>query len=106
MSVHTNQVFDYLDTHPVSRYEGDFRSLLEMLHYIYTTCNPINGETIRDGFRKMRSVIDKLPMEEQDALFSCVCDLCYEYEQQAFYHGLAAGMHLMAEINGLSHTNS
>ena len=101
MSVYRNQVYDYLDEHPVSRYEGDFSSLLEMLHYIYTSCNPIDGDSTREGFRKLRTAMQQLSMQEQDALFSCACDLCYEYEQQAFYHGLAVGMHLMTEINGL-----
>ena len=101
MSIHINQVFDYLDSHPVSRYDGDFQSLLEMLHYVYTTCNPIDSEAIRYGFRNMRTAMKTLPREEQDAIFSCACDLCFEHEQQAFYHGLTVGIHLMAEINGL-----
>ena len=76
MSVHTSQVFDYLDSHPVSRYDGNFRSLLEMLHYIYTTCNPIDSEAIRKGFQNLRTAMEKLSREEQDAVFSCACDLC------------------------------
>ena len=101
MSICSNQVFDYLDSHPVSRYDGNFQSLLEMLHYIYTTCNPIDSEAIRCGFQNMRTAMEKLSREEQDAVFSCACDLCFEHEQQAFYHGLTVGMHLMTEINGL-----
>ena len=101
MSIHTKDVFDYLDTHPVSLYEGDFPSLLEMLHYIYTTCNPIDSEAIRQNFGKLRSAIEHLSVQDQEELFSAACDLCYEYQQLAFAQGLTAGMHLMTEVNAL-----
>lgn len=101
MSIHTNDVFEYLDTHPVSRYEGDFQSLLEMLHYIYTTCNPIDSEEIRESFRQLEDVFRELSFEDQNTVSAIVCDLCFAHEQTAFYHGLTVGMHLMTEINFL-----
>lgn len=101
MTIHTNDVFEYLDTHPVSLYEGDFQSLLEMIHYIYTACNSIDSEEIRKKFHKIRSVIEMLPAKEQNELFSAICDLCLDFEKTAFYHGMTVGMHLMTEINGL-----
>ena len=101
MSIHTYQVFEYLDTHPVSLYEGDFPSLLEMLHYIYTTCNPVDRETIRESFRQLGDILQPLPVESDDTVSDLVSDLCYEYQRWGFYHGLTVGMHLMTEINGL-----
>ena len=101
MTIHTEQVFEYLDTHPVSLYEGTFESLLEMIHYIYTAYNSIDSQAIRQGFRDFRSVIEQLSAQEQDDLFSAACKLCFEHEKTAFYHGITVGMHLMTEINGL-----
>lgn len=101
MSIHTAQVFEYLDTHPVSRYEGDFQSLLEMLHYIYTTCNPIDNDRIHESFLQLGEILSVLSFDEQNALSAIVCDLCYEHEQSAFFHGLSVGMHLMTEVNCL-----
>ena len=101
MSIHASQILDYLDTHPVSRYEGDFDSLLEMLHYIYTTCNPIDSRQIRQNFQQVDEILKKLTFEEADDINRIVCDLCYEFEQNAFICGLTAGMHLMTEINAL-----
>ena len=101
MSIHTDQVYEYLDTHPVSLYEGDFQSLLGMLHYIYVTCNPIDSAAIRGQFSQLSDAMETLSLEEQDVLFGCACDLCWEHQKTAFSHGLTVGMHLMTEINGL-----
>lgn len=101
MSIHTNDVFDYLDAHPVSLYEGDFQSLLEMLHYIYTTCNPVDSQKIREDIKQLEDILKPLSFEDDNVVSNLVCDLCYEHEQIAFYHGLTVGMHLMTEINSL-----
>lgn len=101
MSVSISQVYEYLDTHPVSRYEGDFQSLLEMIHYIYTTCNPVDNGKIRAELHQLGTILKPLSLEEDDAVSNLVSRLCYEYEQTAFYYGLTVGMHLMTEINAL-----
>ena len=101
MSVHLSQVYEYLDTHPVSKYEGDFASLLEMLHYIYTTCNPVDSARIRQDLLQLAEILKPLSIEEDDAVSNLVSSLCYEHQQIAFYHGLTAGMYLMTEVNGL-----
>lgn len=102
MSIHTKDVFEYLDTHPVSKYEGDFQSLLEMLHYIYTTCNPVDGERIREDIRQLGDILKPLPVEADNAVGDLVSDLCYEHQKTAFYYGMTVGMHLMTEVNALT----
>ena len=101
MSIHTKDVYEYLDTHPVSLYEGDFQSLLEMLHYIYTTCNPIDSEKIRENIHQLSDILKPLSFEDNNTVTDLVIDLCSEHEQLAFYHGMTVGMNLMTEINGL-----
>lgn len=101
MSIHTNDVFDYLDTHPVCLHDGDFQSLLEMLHYIYSASNPIDSDAIREGFRGLGPILDRLPGEESETLFSLTCGLCHAHELAGFSHGLTVGMHLMTEVNAL-----
>lgn len=101
MSIHITQVFDYLEAHPLTKYEGEFDSLLEMLHYIYTAANPIVTDTIREGFRDVGHILQRLSVEEDDALHARICDLCLEHERLAFAHGITVGMYLMTEINML-----
>lgn len=101
MSIHLTQVYEYLDHHPISRFAGDFESLLDYLRDLYITSNPIDGDLLRDGFRRSRGVLDKLPPEDADTLFHALCDLCLEHERASFSHGLLTGLYLMTEINAL-----
>ena len=101
MSIHVTQVFDYLEAHPLNKYEGEFDSLLEMLHYIYTAANPVVSDTIRERFRELGHILQRLSVEEDDALRDLICDICLEYERLAFAHGITVGMYLMTEINAL-----
>lgn len=101
MSIQMTQVYTYLDTHPVSKYDGDFDSLLDMIHYIFTACNPINTDIIQQDFKKLGGILQSLPFNEHDVFFNTVCDLCYQHEKAAFYQGISVGMHLMTEINTL-----
>ena len=101
MSIQVSQVFDYLDTHPISQHPGDFTSLIELLHSAYVETNIIDTVIIREKFRQMDTILSKLPLRENDLLFSLTCDLCLEYERTAFAHGILVGMHLMTELNDL-----
>ena len=72
-----------------------------MLHYIYTNSNAIDSAAIRNSFRKVEAIQKNLSSDEKNQLFSTLSDLCLEYEQAAFSHGILVGMHLMTELNGL-----
>ena len=101
MSIHLSQVYDYLDTHPLSRYPGNFQSVLEMLHYIYAECNPIDNEAVRAALREFDCLTEKLTLTENDEVFDVVTRLCWEHETAAFSHGIHVGISLMTELNGL-----
>ena len=101
MPITTTQVFDYLEAHPLTKYEEEFTSLLEMLHYIYTAANPIVSDTIRERFQDLGHILEKLSIEDDDALHDRIRDLCLEYERLSFAHGITVGMYLMTEINAL-----
>lgn len=80
---------------------GNFVSLLEMLHHVYTTSNPVDCKEIHAEFHRLEHILKKLPLAGVDAVFRTVCDLCFEYELHAFSRGLVVGMHLMTELNAL-----
>lgn len=101
MSIHIDQVSDYLDTHPICREADTVKSLLEMLHDVYVMHNSMDSEEIREKFREFRLVLNELPKEITDALFSVTCDLCMEHEVLAFSHGVIVGMNLMTDVNRL-----
>lgn len=89
MSIHIQQVLDYLDDHPICARADSVNSLLEMLHEIYAMHNCLENEDIRKWFRSLRSWLEPLPRDTQDQFFHIVCDLCLEHEQLAFSQGSA-----------------
>lgn len=101
MSVHINEILDYLDAYPLGCYEGTLYSFMELLHDAYTEQNAIDSDEIHNIFRKLNGILDGLSSDEKEKLYISVCDLCREHEVLAFSHGLVAGMHLMTEVNYL-----
>ena len=79
--------------------EDGIDSILEMLHFYYTQANPINSDEIRDGFKSVRSSLEKLPPGEIDTLIYAVCDLCLKHERLAFIAGIKVGFGLNREID-------
>lgn len=98
MSVHINQVIEYLDNHPICYYADGVDSLLKMLYDIYAAHNAIDSEELRGLYQKAACVLEKLPPADGERLFTLICELCLEHEQQAFIHGFFVGMCLMTEI--------
>lgn len=99
MSIHIDQVLDYLDTHLVCQQADNVGSLMELLHDAYAIHNSADDQAIHAHFRNLRQMLDQIPAEWGDAFFSQVCDLCMEHEQLAFSQGVVVGMLLMTEVN-------
>lgn len=102
MSIHIHDVLDYMDEHPVCCHNGSVDSVLEMIHEAYIANNSIDSQRIRSLFQELRLNGEILTEECFDKLFSCVCELCYEHEMEAFSRGIVVGMHFMTEVNYLS----
>lgn len=101
MALSSKQVLDYLNDHLIRNHNGDFGSLLEMLHYIYTTGNPVDNDTTRSLFQDTEVILKDLSADQADAIFWTISRLCTEYERRAFSHGILVGMHLMTELTVL-----
>ena len=78
--------------------EDGIEGILEMLHFYYTQANPINSEEIRDGFKSVRSSLEKLQSSEIDTMVDTVCDLCLKHEKLAFIAGIKVGFELDREL--------
>lgn len=78
--------------------EDGIDGILEMLHFYFTQANPINSDEIRDGFKAVRSSLEKLPSSEIDTLVDTVCDLCLKHERLAFISGIKVGFELNREF--------
>ena len=101
MSIHINQVLDYLDNHPICQRNDTVPSLLENLCDIYNSHSDGNSCEIYALFRKIRCCMENLPRETRDTLFDAVSELCEKHEVLAFSQGVLVGMLLMTEVNRL-----
>lgn len=101
MSIHINEVMDYLDAHPIGCYEGSVKSLMEMLHDVYVAYNSVDNEELRRLFQRFDSILKDFPADGAEELRASICDLCREHEVLAFSHGIVVGMNLMTEIRTL-----
>lgn len=99
MSIHIQQVLDYLETNLVMKKVNSMESLLGTLYDVYAANNCFDSQESWKLFQKMRTALEKLPQNDSDAIFHSVCDLCMEHEQTAFSQGILTGMLLMTEIN-------
>jgi len=101
MSVHIDQVIEYLDTKRVCDKAENMESLMEMIYYAYTQCHKVDNEKIRSLFARLRKIWEPSSERDGDEMFSLICELCIEHEVLAFSQGICAGMQLMTEINWL-----
>ena len=101
MAVCIDDVLDYLDSQRVCRKAENMESLMEMIHYAYTSHNAIDSAKIRSLFAQLRKIWEPASMDESDEMFSLVCELCMGHEVLAFSQGVCAGMVLMTEVNRL-----
>ena len=101
MSIHIDQVLDYLDSQRICQTCTTMESLMEGVHEAYLRSYHTDENRIRDLFARMRQIWGPSSPQQFDELFFAVCDLCLEAETQAFAHGVRAGMVLMTEVNYL-----
>lgn len=101
MSVHINEVLDYLDTHLVCRNANGMDSLLGTLCEAYMRFNNTDNEEIRHLFGDLGQLLDSVSTGDAKRILSVICDLCASREVVAFSQGVLVGMQLMTEVNWL-----
>ena len=99
MSIHLDEVLDYLDDQRVCKSAENMESLMEMIHEGYTRYYKADNERIFALFHQLRSVWGPVATSQADRMFNLICDLCAELELQSFSQGVCAGMVLMTEVN-------
>ena len=98
MNRYIENLKSFLAEQPPNFRFDDANSILELLCYYYCSANPVDNAVIRCQFEKLYGLIRPMTVEESDAVFNTVSDLCLSYERQAFLDGLTAGMRLFSEL--------
>ena len=76
----------------------DVATLLDMLFCCYSQRNCLNTVTIRENFQQLDDILDILPLRQQDQVIDLTCDLCVEYQREAFREGVSVGFRLYKEL--------
>ena len=90
---------EYIQNNPRQYGNEDINSVIYLIYDCFTELNPIDTEEIRAYFGEINDVVERLTVEENDCVFSVVCQLCSVHERLAFVEGFRMGMQLMMEIN-------
>lgn len=73
-------------------------SVLEFLYVAYTEIQGRDPVEIDEGFLALDKCLESMTLEENNAIFAVVCDLCDAYEKRAFIDAVQIGAHLMLEL--------
>lgn len=81
---------------------GDDRvtSVLEFLYVTYADNQGRDPQKISQGFADLDNHLEKVSLDDNNAIFSSVCNLCNLYEERAFKDGLQLGAYLILELQG------
>ena len=75
-------------------------SVMEYLYVIYTESQGRDPKEIEQGFVALDNYLEGVSQEDNNAIFSLVCNLCNLYEERAFKDGLQLGAYLILELQG------
>lgn len=88
----------HIHTHPFHLGGTDAASVLELLYITYTETLGRDPEDIRQSFEKLGTHLEQLPLDENNAIFAIVCELCNAYEKRAFMDAIKLGAYLITEL--------
>jgi hypothetical protein len=76
----------------------DATSVLELLYITYTETLGRDPDEIDQGFINLGTHLEQLPLDENNAIFAIVCELCNAYEKRAFMDAIKLGAYLITEL--------
>ena len=88
----------YTQTHPFDSGDPDCKSVLDQLYRAYAESHENDPPEIQAGFAELETYLEKLPLDDNNAVFNLCCRLCVAYEYKAFLHGLQYGAELILEL--------
>ena len=93
------QLNTYMESHPFDSGDSDCETVLDQLYQVYAESHESDPPNIRDGFKKLDTLLEQLPLDNNNAVWNLCCQLCTAYEHKAFLDGLQYGAHLIIEMN-------
>ena len=88
----------HIALHPPNLGDSDCETVLDQLYQAYAGSHESDPPEIRDGFKDLDTLLEHLPLADNNSVWNLVCQLCTAYERKAFLDGLQYGAHLMNEL--------
>lgn len=88
----------YIHSHLFESGRSDEETVLDQIYQVYWKSHESDPPEIKDGFKELEILLETLPLDDNNAVFTLCCRLCTTYEQKAFRDGLLYGAHLMQEL--------
>ena len=88
----------YIEKHPFDPGDSGCETVLDQLYQAYAESHESDPPEIRAGFAELESFLEKLPLDNNNAVFNLCCCIYTEYERKAFKDGLLYGARLIWEL--------
>ncbi len=88
----------YINTHPHPICDAGCETVLELLYQAYADSQEHDPPEIEQDFEQLGNLLEVLPLELNNTIFSHLYRLCSAYEQKAYCDGLQIGAHLIQEL--------
>ena len=73
-------------------------TVIDALFACYCLENDVRIPDVSAAFEKLDTILEKLPMADNDRLFLLTCQISENYRREAFRTGLTVGFHLCKEL--------
>ena len=87
----------YTRDHPFD--PGCSETVLDQLYVAYAESHESDPPEISDGFKELDTLLEHLPLDDNNAVWNLYCQLCTAYERKAFLDGLQYGACLIRELS-------
>ena len=98
MNPYIEKLKAYLAVRPAVASVNNMESLMEFICYQYIMSTAADNDIIHSHFIQVSSILQKLPLAENDAVSNRICDLCTEYSRRGFMEGMRTGAQLVMEL--------
>lgn len=89
---------EYIDTHPFDSDSSNCQSVLDQLYQTYSESHEADPPEIKEVFTRLGDFLETLPIDDNNNLFSLICQLCISFDQKAYIDGLQTGAHLISAL--------
>ena len=91
---------EYIEKNSLDFRDDRVSSVIDFLGSAYADNHDEDPQKIKESFASLDSYLKDISLDENNAVFGLVCNLCVLCEERAFKDGLQLGAYLMLELQG------